>query len=405
MSVTKARVFAVCLVLSAGVAAAQTPEEVRRDAQIHLGVFYVTPRFAVKEFGVDTNVFNSTQPQRDFTFTVTPSAKVSTPFGRRAVATVHLGGDVVYYQHYASERSLNPAIDVHVDGFLGHFEPFVEASYLRSRQRPNFEIDARSLREEDGYAAGVRAHVSPRTSVTVRTGESRIAYAADALFNDVSLQQTLNRTTTRYAIEGRYDLTPLTTLVLTSESVRDRFEFSPLRDADSVAVLPGVELEARALISGSARVGVRRFKPITDTLERFSGVVAAATLTYTLAGATRFTVTADRDLTYSYEPVQPYFVTDAYGLIVRRQIVGLVDVTGSVQRQRYSYRDLLLPGATAADLHRVDTTRTYVGSIGYRVGHAMRAGFGTAYRERGSNSLRFRDYQGFRFITTIDYEF
>ena len=372
---------------------------------MHFGVFYVTPSFAVKEFGVDTNVFNNTQAQRDFTFTFAPSARVSTPFGRRAVATVHVGGDIVYYQRYASERSINPVVDVHLDGFLGRLEPFAEANYVRTRQRPNFEIDTRSRRQEEGYAAGVRAHVSPKTLLTLRTGVFRIAYAADALFNDVSLQQTLNRTTSRHAIEGRYDLTPLTTMTLTAETVRDRFEFSPLRDADSVAVLPGVELKPRALISGSARVGVRRFTPISNTLEPFSGVVANASLTYTLKGVTRFTVAADRDLTYSYEPVQPYFVTDGFGLTVRRQIVGHVDVTGSVQRQRYTYRDLLLPGATNADLHRVDSTRTYVGSIGYRIGHAMRAGFGTAYRARTSNSLRFRDYQGFRFITTIDYEF
>jgi hypothetical protein len=80
-------------------------------------------------------------------------------------------------------------------------------------------------------------------------------------------------------------------------------------------------------------------------------------------------------------------------------------VTGSLQHQRYSYRDLLLPGAVPADLHRQDITRTYAASIGYRIAHAMRAGFGTAYRERSSSSTRVRDYQGFRFITTIDYEF
>ena len=55
-------------------------------------------------------------------------------------------------------------------------------------------------------------------------------------------------------------------------------------------------------------------------------------------------------------------------------------------------------------MNRVDIVRGLSGSLGYRIGNTMRAGFGLTYRERESNSTRFRDYQGFRFITTLDYE-
>jgi hypothetical protein len=88
-----------------------------------------------------------------------------------------------------------------------------------------------------------------------------------------------------------------------------------------------------------------------------------------------------------------------------RQIVGPFDVTASLQRQTYRYRDLLLPGATATDLDRVDRMRAWSGSLGYRIGRSMRAGVGTTYRARASSSARFRDYEGFRFITTADYDF
>ena len=49
--------------------------------------------------------------------------------------------------------------------------------------------------------------------------------------------------------------------------------------------------------------------------------------------------------------------------------------------------------------------RAWSGSIGYRIGQGMRAGFGAVYRERHTNSRRFVDYQGFRVITSIDYQF
>jgi hypothetical protein len=163
-----------------------------------------------------------------------------------------------------------------------------------------------------------------------------------------------------------------------------------------------VELKARALISGSAYVGVRRFTPKSDLLQPFSGTVAATALNYVLKGSTRFTFTADRDLTYSYEEVQPYYVATGYGLTIRRQIVGRTDVTVGAQRIRYSYRDLLLPGSVATDLNRGDRTMVYNASFGYRLGQT-RVGVGARYQER--SSTRFRDYQGLRFISTVDYDF
>jgi hypothetical protein len=390
---------------SAAVSSAQTPADVRRDAQVHLGPVYATPRFAVKEFGIDSNVFNNADEKRDFTFTLAPAADVWIPFGRRGLFTTTVGSDVVYYQRYASERSINPDVRVRGDLFLGRITPFVEAGYLRSRQRPNFEIDVRSLRQERSLTAGVDVRLFSKIAVGMSARYRPLTFAADATFNDVNLQETMNRTTTTVSLVGRYAATPLTTFVLRAETARDRFEFSPLRNADSVTLVPGVEFEPLALISGSAHVGFRRFTPDSPSLEPFSGMVADTSLSYTLQGTTKFTVSASRDLTYSYERVQPYFVVSRYGLAVRRQIVGAFDGTATVQRERYRYRDLLLPGSRPSDIDRVDTTSAWGGSLGYRLGRTMRAGIGVTYRERASNSNRFRDYRGLRFITTLDYDF
>jgi hypothetical protein len=384
---------------------AQTPADVRRDAQIHLGPFYATPRFAISELGMDSNVFNNADEKSDFTLTVAPAANVWVPFGRRGLFTADVSSDVVYYQHYASERSINPDVRLRGDIFLGRITPFVEVGYLRTRQRPNFEVDARSLRKEREVRAGVDVRVSSKASVELNTSHRPVTFGLDASFNEVSLRETLNRTSTTTALVGRYKATPLTTVMITTETARERFEFSPLRNARSTKVVPGVEFKPLALVSGSAHVGFRRFAPTSESLEPFTGVIANASLSYTLSGATKFTVTAARDLTYSYERVQPYFVVASLGLTVRRQIVGPFDVTASLQRQTYRYRDLLLPGATATDIDRVDRMRAWSGSLGYRIGRSMRAGVGTTYRARASSSARFRDYEGFRFITTADYDF
>jgi hypothetical protein len=401
----KVCLLAAALACCGSAALAQAPIDPRNEAQVHVGPLYLTPTLAVEEFGVDTNVFNAADEKSDFTFTLAPRVDVWIPFARRALLTTAVATDVVYYQTYSSERSINPEVRMRGDVFLGRITPFAEASYLRSRQRPNFEIDVRSRREERAMRAGVNVRVSPKLSIELAARQGDVAFDADTTFNNVNLREVLNRETRLASASVRHAVTPLTTLVLRGEAGTDRFDFSPLRDSDTVRVMPGVEFKPVALISGSAFLGFRRFDPASSTLESFSGVVANAALSYTLLGTTRFTVTADRDVTYSYERVQPYYVVDGYGLAIRRQIVGRTDVTGSVHRQTFTYRDQLLPGAVPADLDRVDVTRTWLGSIGYRLGESTRAGIGLVYRERESNSARFRDYSGFRFVTTVDYGF
>jgi hypothetical protein len=393
----------VCSMLVAHGASAQTQPDPRSEAKVHLGALYVTPRLAVKELGIDTNVFNNTQPQRDFTFTLAPQVDVWVPFARRALLTTSITTDLVYYQRYATERSINPGVKLRGDVLLNRVTLFAEPSYLRSRQRLNYEIDARAEREERGLQAGIDARVLSKLSVEIAAQQSTTEFGAGETFNDVSLRETLNRTTKAVLATVRHKATPYTTLALRANVASDRFEFSPLRDSDSVRVMPGVEFNSRALISGTAFVGVRRFQPKSDSLQPFSGLVMGASLSYTLLGSTRFLFTADRDVTYSYERVQPYFVVDGYGVTVSRQLLGRTDITAGVDRQTYSYRDLLLPGAIPADRERVDVTRTWLMTFGYRVGRSVRLGVGGYYRERGSNSARFRDYDGLRFITTVDY--
>jgi hypothetical protein len=394
-------VFAVPVLLTAHVAAAQMTDP-RGAARVHIGPIYATPALAVEEFGIDTNVFNNADEKKDFTFTIVPRATMWIPFARRALLTAAAGTDVVYFQKYRSERSLNPQLRLRGEGAMGRILAFAEGTYLNSRQRPNFEIDARLRRTEHTARLGTSIRLDQKTAIDVSGSQSEVNFAADAVFNDVNMRETLNRTTRSALVSFREDVTPLTSVVVRGEAATSRFPLSPVRDADTFSVMPGVELKPRALISGSAYVGVRRFTPRSQSLPTFNGPVASATLNYTLQSSTRFSVTADRDLAYSYEPRQPYYVVDGYGLTVRRQIVGRTDITAGAIRQQYAYRAFAAVQDPAAD-GRVDVTKTYSASLGYRFGQDTRLGFGASFRQRESNSVGQRDYQGFRFITTLDY--
>ena len=100
----------------------------------------------------------------------------------------------------------------------------------------------------------------------------------------------LNEEVTEGAVAFRMDLTPLTTFVVRTGVSNDVFEFSHVRDSNSVMVVPGLEMKPSALLSGKASVGFRRFNAKSATVPDFSGVVAAVDVGYVMREVTRIGV-------------------------------------------------------------------------------------------------------------------
>ena len=383
-------------------------DEVRKNARVHVGPFYLTPSIQLKEFGVDSNVFNAAGEQKsDFTATFGPKVSLSIPIARRALFTGTAATDLVWYAQYESERSIDPQFTGRGEVYLQRLTFFAENAFLNTRQRPNYEIDLRSRHVENNAAAGAGLALTPKFSIEVAGRRHDTRYDADAQFDGTSLQQTLNRTTTGVQLTARHKATVLTTLALRYDNLQDRFEFSPSRDAASYRIMPGVEFKPRALISGSAFVGYRKFTPDhADVLPQFSGMVAHLGLSYTLLGATTFGVTYRRDLTYSYEASEPFFIDETVGASLRRALGPRFDVLVSADRHRYEYEQLL-PGVPTiqAPPQRVDMTWNYAASIGYRIRQTGRIGLGVSYWTRESTTRRFRDYDNLRIGTTATYGF
>ena len=409
MALIRSAAFCGLLVIP-GAAFAQSPaiEEVRENARIHAGPLYATPTLQLKEVGVDSNVFNAAGEQKsDFLINVSPALNLWVPAARRALFSATAATDLVWYATYDSERSIDPQLTVRAETYLNRVTLFVQDAYLNTRQRPNYEIDLRSRHVENDALAGVELRVSERLSIEAGARQFDTRYDADAVFDNTSLQRTLNRKTTGGTLTLRHHVTPLTMIALRYDNLRDRFTYSPLRDSNSYRVMPGVEFKPHALIKGRAYVGYRRFMPLASALPPFSGVVADLGLSYTLLGATSFGVSFRRDLTYSYEERQPFFVDNSPGVSIRRALGGRFDVIASADRHRYEYRDLL--DAALADegqpAPRIDTTWNYGANFGYRLGNTGRVGFGASYWQRESTTVRLRNYDNLRIGATVTYGF
>jgi hypothetical protein len=404
---TALTVFALPALASAQSVGPERVDEVRRESSGHVGPLYFTPQLHLKELGVDSNVFNAAGDQKsDFTFTVRPAADAYIPVARRALFQVRAATDLVWYATYATERSIDPQFLGRSEVYIRRVTLFAEGEYINTRERLNYEVDARARHVENNGTAGVAVRLTPKFSVEVAGRMDEMRFDADEDFDGVRLQRQLDRKTTGYSVSTHHRLTPLTTIVVRYEGIEDKFRFAPLRDSRSVRVMPGVEFKPRALIKGSAYIGYRRFTPsASQALPEFSGLVGQLGLSYTLLGSTTFGVSFARDLTYSYDEVRPFFVNTWVGASVRRAVGRRFDVLVSADRYLYAYRDLLSqPVIDLVRTPRTDTTWNYAAGIGYRVGNG-RIGFGVSYWERESTTRLLRDYDNLRFGTTVTYGF
>ncbi len=354
-------------------------------------------------------MFNTAvDPKSDFTFTVGPEANVWLPVARRALLKTSAGADLVYFQKYGSERSINPHAEVRGEVYLQRLTLFAENEFVNTRQRPNYEIDVRARRLENTLRIGGQLRLSSKLSIEVAAQAIASSVSmATRVFSGSYLEEVLNRDTRGVSAIARYRRTPLTTIVVRTEKSRERFVSSPVRDADTVRFEPGVEFRPPALIAGSAYLGVRRLDPLHKELPGFRGMVGSGRLRFRLPGAATVEFSGDRDLSYSYEPLQPYYLIDGYGVTVRRQIVRRFDASVSGQRQLYSYRDLIVPDrvTTRPVAGREDTTVIYSMSVGYIPNRDSRIGVVLSRTSRDSNAYQYAAYEGFRVGTTVTYGF
>jgi hypothetical protein len=390
---------AACLL--AGPAAAQDGSDPESAARFHLGPIAIAPSVTLRNIGIDTNVFNEIDgsPRRDFTATL--GSRVDTWWRvSRARFRGTNGVDLVYFDKYVDQRSVNMENQIRVDVPLNRINPHASVSVVKTRERPTAEIDVRAPRVTINSVMGAEVRATGKLRLDITSSRSRIAYeSSQDAFGSV-LQIALTRSTLEHQFAMRYVLTPLTTLVLAIQRQEDRFDFSAERHANGISIKPGIELRPLALVSGTAHIGYRRFRPLSPIVPEFTGTAADVDLRYTLSETTRVTTRIDRDVNFSFEATQPYYVLTGMSASLDRHIRGAWDATTRVSKQRLAYRSVV--GVTTIHQARLDTVTNYGVSLGYRIGRDRRIGADFDYVRRRSG-VNGRNYQGLRFGMSATY--
>ena len=369
---------------STALAQAPAGEDFRSQATARVGPLWLKPSFRLERLGVETNVFGEPEPKRDFVVSGAPRLDAWLPFQRRAYVTTTLIAGADWYAEYAGERAFNPEIRSRIVLPWRRITLAAGGAYLRTRRRPDFEIDVRSNRFAKDLHGSVAVQVLSRLWFDLEGRQRSVGFDADAFLEGTYLSETLNRkerSADRLAALAAY---ALTTFVVASEVRAVRFLRSPDRNSDNVVVTVGADFHPRALVSGSGRIGVRRFQARGAAVADISSVVAEADLSYRIAGHTTVTFGAERDINYSFERASPYFVVDRYGLVMTRRLGRHFDLSGRFTREVYDYQ--------TARRGR-DVRWNLGGEFGYRLSPRIRTGFAVGHVRSTSAARARRRYR------------
>ena len=377
------------------VARAQAVSDPGEEARLRLGPLGVTPRIALRNIGFDTNIFNAAgEAERDFTTTLATGADSWLRVGRMYVSG-KTSVDWVYFQKNSSQRSVNLSQEGRVDFDLLRLVPRAGGGVVNTRQRPNDEFDLRIHQRQMTMFGGVMVPLGVKGALDLEYKQQDFDYAIGR-FGDSLVATALNRESRTTAGAASIEITPLTAFTVRADRRLDRFDFTPARNSDSYRVMPGFEFQPSAVISGSAFVGYRKFHTLSDETPDFSGVVAQVQLKYVALDMFRVVGDVSRDVEYSLDLDESFFVSTAAGIEVT-QAVGLYwDVVGRVRRHSLAYRP------TAGHDGRLDRAwQTGVG-LGRRLGEQMRVGFDVDYVRRDS-PLPSRAFDGYRVGGSVTY--
>ncbi len=367
---------------------------------LEVGPVTLTPGFEIREIGIDDNVFNDpVNPQRDFTATVLARVNADVQIGwTRLTGASTLEG--VYFKKFAGERALNRGAEGRFEIGEGLVRPFVMGGMLDTNQRLNAEIDIRAGRRQTNYGGGIGLAMTSRTMILLTARRSNLRFDEGESYRGVELSRTMNSHSDQLDAGIRMAITPLTTWDITGGVQYDRFDRDAQRNADSVRVATGLSFSPSALITGRASVGFRRFTPAVASLAAYNGVVAQAGLAYSIE-STKIEGQFERDVRYSFEELEPYYVTSGGRIILTQQITGPLDAQGTAGRQSLDYREF--GGGDA--ISRRDRATFYGGGLGYRLGETARLGINVEWSRRRSDTLLDRHYDRRRLYGTVTYGF
>jgi hypothetical protein len=367
-----------------------------------IGRLQLTPTLILREAGVDSNVFNSTRAEgekKDNYATFVPQVDASLSLGVMEL-TGQGGLSLVYFERYKNQRSVNGSANGRAEFPFQRIRPSIAGSWLRVRERPNNEIDARLLRETVNGSVAMSTRLTSRSGLILGGSREETRYERGVLFRDSNVARALDRQTTEGSAAFRLEVTPLTGLLFDVRGSRDQFLLDPLKQTDNLRASLALDFAADAVIKGRASGGYHKMVARRQGSVPFAGWTSSVELSYAFLGRTRFDVRFTRDAAYSVIEGESYYVTTAGGFEVLHNLIGPLDLSVRGSRDRMDYQ--FSPGGAAGHVELVSVAG---GGASVRVSTKVRFSVNYELSLRESTLGPATEYERRRVYSTATYGF
>lgn len=373
-------------------AQAQEPDPMA-EARVRLGSFAFTPAVFVTG-GYDSNITRTSDGEGDWELVTSPQIDAWLALGR---ALLNINSAVELTNHQKDPPvtfNYFNGVSLTVPG--GVLKPTVSYSNINLYARPTgFEIGERSRRVENSAGARLDWQVGSRTTLSADVSWLKLDWDGAAEYQGSNLQEFLNRTITTGLLSAGSQLTPLTSVFAAARVTRDRFEFSPERDGESLDLLGGVTLASPALISGTGVIGFRHAQARTSGAQDYNGLVYIGQFRYVRESRTRLLVDLDRQPTYSYTESLGYYLLTSTSAAYIQSISQDWETSVFGGYHFLDYRLAGLPAGEGTTTRRTDLG----GGVSRRVGAFTRVGVNYSYiMSRGADR-----YDAWRAVMYIVY--
>ena len=387
-------------VLNAGAVSAQITAP-REAAKIEFGTLALYPSVQIVDLGIDDNVFNDpSAPQRDYTFTVSSKAIGVLRLGSNELL-FQVADDYLWFHEITSERSNNMQYAARFNLSASRFKPYVGGEYIRTRVRRSPEIDARARRIDRAVLGGVAFELSPRTALTASVRLDDVNYGQGEVFRNVELDDALNRTGRTADAGVRYAVTPLTTLSVTAAYEEQKFTESHIRDLKRYTVGPTLEFAPEAAIRGRVVTAFELFRPDDPALEEQMGFAYLAQVNWALYGRTMFDLVGGRNITYSYQDSEPYYLLTNARLLVTQPLPGWFEFYAGYDWEHMAYRWRRGAAVVSQESDRVDRLTSASGGAGVRIGSRFHLRVGVEKTRRRSIEDPLQNFNRTRILSTV----
>lgn len=285
----------------------------------------------------------------------------------------------------------NNAQELNVFALTGRIRPSFTFSRHNHFAPPTdfsgFELGLKSRRIETQSEGNLSTLVGARTRLVGSARLAGISYDADARYQNVSLQDNLNRLGRYGALSLEHSLTAQTVVFELVEVGHDHYARTPLRDGRASFVGIGVRAQATAILSGSAFIGRRVYSSKTSALDNFQGLNWQANLAFSRPRYNVF-LDARRDYYASYSAGLGRYVSTGGSLYASGHVSTRFDVYATTSRYGLDYA-VRVPGAASR-------YQSNGAGIVYHFARALVGATSEFYAQRGGGALH-----GQRFTTYV----